>query len=120
MCDNDPIAVEYAKHNIVLNNVSDICVLQSDAYSDIQRKDFTLILSNPPYHADFSVPKKFIEQGYYKLAPKGRMLMVTKRLEWYKRKFIKVFGGVKIFRCDDYFIFMGIKSYEIERNIKEK
>lgn len=114
MCDIDSIAIEYAKQNLLLNNVEGVCVLQSDAYSNISRCDFTLILSNPPFHEDFSVPKTFIEQGYHKLAPNGRMFMVTKRLEWYKRKFIKVFGGVKIFRCDDYFVFMGIKSDKLK------
>ncbi|HOD93741.1 MAG TPA: methyltransferase [Clostridia bacterium] len=114
MCDNDPLAVQYAKINSQLNNVSNVTVIQSDAYESIDRDDFTLILSNPPYHADFSVPKRFIEQGYKKLIPEGRMLMVTKRLEWYKKKFISVFGGVKIFRMDDYFVFLGIKSSDLK------
>ena len=120
MCDIDPIAIDYAKQNLMLNDVKEVCVLQSDAYSNILRSDFTLILSNPPFHEDFSVPKTFIEQGYNKLVPNGRMFMVTKRLEWYKRKFIKVFGGVKIFRMDDYFVFMGIKSDRLKLSTQKR
>ena len=116
MCDIDPVAVEYARKNLQLNQITNANVIQSNAYENIEQKNFTLILSNPPYHADFSVPKEFIEKGYRKLVPNGRMLMVTKRLEWYKRKFIAVFGGVKIFRCDDYFVFMGIKKSKNKEN----
>lgn len=40
----------------------------------------------------------------------GKLLMVTKRREWYKRKFIAVFGGVTIFDHDGrYFVFAGEK-----------
>ncbi len=114
MCDVDPVAVEYAKQNAILNNVEKVTVVQSNAYENIEKSNFTLILSNPPYHADFSVPKRFIEEGYGKLASNGRLLMVTKRLEWYKKKFISVFGGVRIFRCEDYYVFMGIKSRDLK------
>jgi len=38
------------------------------------------------------------------------MYMVTKRKEWYKNKFISVFGGVRIWEEDGYFIFMARKK----------
>jgi len=38
------------------------------------------------------------------------MYMVTKRKEWYKNKLISIFGGVKIWELDGYYIFMGIKK----------
>ena len=31
------------------------------------RPAFDWILSNPPYHTDFSVPKRFIEKGFNRL-----------------------------------------------------
>jgi 16S rRNA (guanine1207-N2)-methyltransferase len=46
--------------------------------------------------------------------------MVTKRLEWYKNKFISVFGGVRIFRKDGYFVFMGIKTSDLKLNRNKK
>jgi 16S rRNA (guanine1207-N2)-methyltransferase len=66
---------------------------------------FDCILSNPPYHTDFSVAKRFIEKGFNRLKPGGRMYMVTKRKEWYKNKFISVFGGVRIYEIDGYYVF---------------
>ena len=116
MTDIDQVAVEYARKNLANNDITGVTVIESDAYKNVERSDYTLILSNPPYHADFSVPKAFIEGGYRRLITGGRMYMVTKRLEWYKRKFISVFGGVRISRCDDYYVFMGIKDAK-ERGI---
>ena len=107
MCDISPMAVTCARKNAVLNKVPQITIVESNGLDKIEDKDFSLILSNPPYHADFSVPKHFIEKGYRKLAVNGRMVMVTKRREWYKRKFISVFGGVKVFEVGGYYIFIG-------------
>lgn len=75
--------------------------------------DFTLILSNPPYHTDFSVPKHFIEIGFKKLVLGGKLIMVTKRLDWYKNKLTSIFGGVKI---NGYYVFIAEKrKNEIKR-----
>lgn len=84
MCDISEIAVNLAKRNSELNGVPDIDTRISNGLDNIIENDFTLILSNPPYHTDFSVAKHFIEIGFKKLQIGGRMVMVMKRLEWYK------------------------------------
>lgn len=109
MCDISDTALQLAGINTVRNGVQGIKILKSDGVAEVEDRDFTFILSNPPYHVDFSVPKGFIEKGYRKLAIGGKMLMVTKRKEWYKNKFISIFGGVKIIESDGYYIFVGEK-----------
>lgn len=109
MCDISGTAVKYAKINASLNQVPAIEIRLSDGYGSIPCDDFTLILSNPPYHTDFSVAKHFIEKGFHKLAVGGRMVMVTKRLTWYKNKFTSVFGGVKVHEIDGYYVFAAEK-----------
>lgn len=79
-----------------------------DGYNNIEEGDFTWILSNPPYHVDFSVPKHFIEVGYKKL------VMVTKRLAWYKNKLTSIFGGVKVHEINGYYVFV------VEKRIQSK
>lgn len=119
MCDISERAVEYAKINAMLNGVPYIDIRLSDGYKNVEDDDFTLILSNPPYHADFSVPKNFIESGFKKLALGGRLVMVTKRLDWYKNKLIAIFGGVKIQEIEGYYVFVAEKrSQIIKRNTK--
>lgn len=112
MCDISEKAVKQAKINAELNGVPDIDIKISDGFSNILDNDFTLILSNPPYHADFSVPKHFIEVGFKKLAVGGKMVMVTKRLDWYKNKLTSIFGGVMVREIDGYYVFISEKRGE--------
>jgi 16S rRNA (guanine1207-N2)-methyltransferase len=109
MLDVDPEAVEVAKNNANNNGFGNIRAFCSDGFANYTMKELDWILSNPPYHADFRVPKLFIEKGFNRLKTGGRMVMVTKRELWYKNKFITVFGGVQITRIGDYFVFTAEK-----------
>ncbi|MCK9526529.1 MAG: class I SAM-dependent methyltransferase [Limnochordia bacterium] len=109
MVDRDPLAVQLARENSVLNKVAKVSVYESDGFTNIPEVGFDLILSNPPYHADFSVPKAFIEKGFNRLVTGGRMYMVTKRHKWYKNKLIAIFGGVQITEVGGYYVFMAEK-----------
>lgn len=108
MSDSDPVAVACARANAARNHVTSEVFL-SDGLQDIPSTGYTLILSNPPYHVDFAVAKRFIEKGFNRLAVGGVMFMVTKRREWYKRKMITIFGGVSVTETDGYFIFKAEK-----------
>lgn len=115
MCDISENAVRLSKQNAARNGfVPDSAsgaprILISDGLSAIADLDYTKILSNPPYHTDFSVAKSFIEQGFRHLAPGGVMYMVTKRRDWYKNKLISVFGGVHIDEIGGYYVFTAEK-----------
>ncbi len=97
-------AVQLSGDNLKRNAIEGVRLLQSDGLKDITDRDFTLILSNPPYHTDFSVAKAFIEDGFKRLVVGGRLLMVVKRLDWYKNKIAGVFGGIEVFEMDGYYI----------------
>ena len=105
MCDISENAIRLSKENARLNGIENVTVIQSDGLKDVTESGFTLILSNPPYHTDFSVAKAFIEKGFNRLVIGGRMFMVTKRLDWYKNKLTAIFGGVKVYEQDGYFVF---------------
>ena len=109
MVDNSIHAVKCAEINCENNDCNEIEVLLSDGLANTGEKKFDLILSNPPYHEDFSIPKRFIEESFQKLEDDGYIYMVTKRKEWYKNKLISVFGGVEIFQKDGYYIFRSQK-----------
>jgi 16S rRNA (guanine1207-N2)-methyltransferase len=106
--------------NLKLNKLEQVRVLKSNGLKEIPDNDFTLILSNPPYHADFSVAKAFIEDGYKRLVPNGRLIMVTKRLTWYRNKITAVFGGVKVFEQDGYYVFVAEKRRRTEKRSEKK
>lgn len=109
MCDVSENAVQLSKQNAAANGVEGVTIRRSDGLNEISEKDFTLILSNPPYHTDFAVAKGFIEDGFKKLAIGGKMVMVTKRLDWYRNKLSSVFGGVTVKEKDGYYVFLAEK-----------
>ncbi|MDR1000923.1 MAG: methyltransferase [Clostridiales bacterium] len=109
MVDIDEAAVAIARENTLLNDVAGIRVFQSNGFYSIDDTGYTVILSNPPYHTDFSIAKRFIEKGFNRLIIGGKMIMVTKRKDWYKNKFISIFGGVLVKQIDGYFVFTAEK-----------
>jgi len=123
MSDTDKIAIKYAKNNALKNGITGVNIIQSNAYENINETGFTIVASNPPYHADFAVPKLFIEKGFNRLQVGGKFYMVTKRKDWYKNKFIAIFGGVRIHEADGYFVFEAEKrgnSYAGKTNTRKK
>lgn len=119
MCDVSENAVQLSRQNAEVNGVDGVTVRQSDGLKEISESGFTLILSNPPYHTDFAVAKGFIEDGFKKLAIGGKMVMVTKRLDWYRNKLSSVFGGVTVKEKDGYYVFLAEKR-ENRKPQKEK
>lgn len=109
MCDISPIAIEVSKENAIRNGITDVKIVQSNGLEALSEERFTKIVSNPPYHVDFSVPKHFIEKGYKQLELGGTMYMVTKRLDWYKNKLYSIFGNVHVTEKDGYYIFVAQK-----------
>lgn len=109
LTDVDPVAVTQARLNAKLNNVDKVTVQQSDGFRDFQETEFSKILSNPPYHSDFSVAKHFIMKGFNRLKVGGLMYFVTKREPWYRKSLASVFGGCRVQDIDDYFVFTAEK-----------
>ena len=105
LLDIDEKVLACAARNLIINGSEGVHVILSDAYDAIDEIGFDMIISNPPYQTDFSTPKKFIEKGFNRLKIGGRIYMVTKRELWYKNKIAAIFGGVRVFESDGYFIF---------------
>jgi len=120
MSDIDDECVYLSKKNAETNNVGGIKTILSDGFKDIHENDFTLILLNPPYHVDFAVPKHLIEKSFNRLQVGGKMYMVTKRKQWYKNKLTAIFGGVKVYEIDGYYVFCAQKRSASYANKKPR
>ena len=118
MCDVSENAVLLSRQNAEANGVGEAIIRQSDGLKEIPEDNFTIILSNPPYHTDFAVAKGFIEEGFKRLALGGKMVMVTKRLDWYRNKLSSVFGGVTVKEKDGYYVFLAEKRGD--RRVKKE
>lgn len=120
MIDSNPTAVRCAEHNARLNGVAGVHSQVSDGFRDFHGTGFTKILCNPPYHADFSVAKHFIEKGFNRLLVGGALWLVTKRDTWYRNKLSAVFGGARVTQRDSYFIFEAIKKSPTYASVASK
>ena len=109
MSDVCPHAVFLAKKNALANGVGGVAVHQSDGFAGLGMAGFSRIFCNPPYHADFAVPKHFIEKGFNRLSIGGELHMVTRREKWYRRKLAAIFGGVRVISGDGYYVFQAQK-----------
>ena len=109
MLDNDPRAVAIARRNADANGMPDVTVSLSDRLRGTRETGFTKIISNPPYHVNFSVPKHFIEKGFNRLALGGTLWMVAKRRDWYRNKLGAIFGGCRVHQIDGYYVFEATK-----------
>ena len=120
MADIDPVAVEIARRNAESNGVPGVACVVSDGFAQVDAAGFDLILSNPPYQSDFAVAKAFIEKGFNRLKTGGRMLMVTKRLAWYRNKLRAIFGGIRVREIDGYYVFEAQKRSPSYANRRQK
>ena len=112
MTDVDPAAVRCTAENAKRNGVENVHLCCGDALDAVDASGFDWILSNPPYHADFSVAKKFIEKGFNRLKLGGKLVMVVKRELWYRNKLTAIFGGVRMQEIGGYFVFTAEKRSE--------
>lgn len=112
MTDVDPAAVRCAAENAKRNGVENVHLCCGDALDAVDASGFDWILSNPPYHADFSVAKKFIEKGFNRLKLGGKLVMVVKRELWYRSKLTAIFGGARMQEIGGYFVFTAEKRSE--------
>lgn len=110
--DVEPKAVAITGTNAAQNlgGTANVTFFTGDAYSAVPCRDFDFILSNPPYHTDFSVAKRFIEGAFTHLKTGGALFMVTKRKDWYLNKLKAVFGGCRVTEADGYFVFEAVKK----------
>jgi 16S rRNA (guanine1207-N2)-methyltransferase len=118
LIDNDPVAVDCARANLALNNVPAATLLLSDGFAGLGETGFTQIICHPPYHADFSVAKGFIEKGFNRLVVGGSLWMVTRREDWYRNRLQAIFGGVRVTPADGYFVFQAQKRGASYANAK--
>ncbi|MDW7655655.1 MAG: methyltransferase [Bacillota bacterium] len=109
MVDIDPVAVAAARHNAEQNDCGDVTIVLGDGPAAALGLTFSLILCNPPYHTDFSVARRLIEQSYRQLETNGRLCLVVKRLDWYRNKLASLFGGVMVKPVGGYFVLTAIR-----------
>ena len=80
MVDDNLIAVYCSRYTVERNSLSNVQVLASDVFSNLQNQKFDLIVSNPPFHKKFdvstNVTQRLISEAKDHLNSGGHFLMV--------------------------------------------
>lgn len=72
-------ALELAKKNAALNQLTNVKIWFSDVYQQISDSDYDLIISNPPIRAGKKVVKKIITEAREHLNPNGKLIIVIQK-----------------------------------------
>lgn len=115
--DDDLLALKATQHN--LDRLGLTGELVHSHIPDVPGK-FDCILTNPPYHTDYGVPKSFLEFAARRLEPGGWLWVVVKKPDWYANKIRALFGGCRIIERDGYYILSAQRRQRQEKNAAAK
>jgi 16S rRNA (guanine1207-N2)-methyltransferase len=77
--DSNCRATALASLNATANGLTDFRTLTAWQLDELPRKSFDLVLANPPYYANLTIAKRFIDEAAPTLKRRGRMYVVTKQ-----------------------------------------
>ena len=98
MVDVNPRALELAKENAKRNHV-DTKIYLSDAFENIETRDFSVILVNPPIRAGKAVIYKMFDQSIQHLKENGCLWVVMRKSHGAlsaKKKLEEIYGNCEI------------------------
>jgi 16S rRNA (guanine1207-N2)-methyltransferase len=100
LVDADLIAVQCAAETLRRNGLADVRLLLGDSPPALTDECFTLIVSNPPFHAGhgvtLDVAQGFVAQAHRALQVRGRLVLVANRFLPYHRAMQECFGAVDV------------------------
>ncbi|MBP9748992.1 class I SAM-dependent methyltransferase [Patescibacteria group bacterium] len=97
MVDTNVVAVEYAKKNIIANQLKNADAILSNGFSDVPDTSYDLIVSNIPAKVGNELLTIFLHDAKEHLAVGGTFTIVTIAglREYMKRQLTEVFGNYK-------------------------
>jgi 16S rRNA (guanine1207-N2)-methyltransferase len=99
LVDVDWLACESARANLAANGIANAEVVLGSGVAAAGDRAFSLIISNPPFHAghqvSLAVTATLVQEAYAALEPGGRLLLVANRFLAYDHTMAEVFGNVE-------------------------
>ena len=86
--------------NINSKNLASIRVRANDLMTGFENEQFSLVVSNPPFHTgkavDYTIAQALIQQAKRVLIKNGRLLIVANRFIRYEQMMAEYFGEVRV------------------------
>ncbi|WP_281164145.1 class I SAM-dependent methyltransferase [Liquorilactobacillus sicerae] len=106
-------ALELAKKNAALNQLTNVKIWFSDVYQQISDSDYDLIISNPPIRAGKKVVKKIITEAREHLNPNGKLIIVIQKKQGApsaKKQLEAVYGRTQVLlRQKGYYVLLATR-----------
>lgn len=103
-------AVALAEHNARANGLTAFQTVASSAAEGLAEASFDVALANPPYYAQGSIARRFIDRCRALLRPAGRLYLVTKQVRVVAPLLVEAFGDVEAVECRGYTVLSGRRS----------
>jgi 16S rRNA (guanine1207-N2)-methyltransferase len=111
LVDSNVRAVALAEHNARANGVARVQAVASSRVEGLPEGDFDVALANPPYFAQASITRLFLERSRALLRPGGRLYMVTKKAAQVEPLVLEVLGHAEAIQRRGYTIY-GARAHE--------
>lgn len=100
MVDDNLLAVYCSRYTVEHNQLANIQVLASDVYSNLDKRKFDLIVSNPPFHKKFDVSThsstRMIAEAKNHLNRDGRLMIVINSFLKYEETMTEHFRYARV------------------------
>jgi 16S rRNA (guanine1207-N2)-methyltransferase len=103
--DSNLRAIALAERNARENAVPAFKIVATADPATLPAKSFDAILANPPYHAEGSIARMFIEKSARLLREDGRFYLVSRQPETVGPMIVATFGGAEAFVRRNYHVF---------------
>lgn len=103
--DSNVRAIALAEHNARANGVPRFRAVASSRVEGLPAGAFDVVLANPPYYAQSSIARLFLERARVLLRPGGRVYLVTKQPREVEALILELFGGAAAVQRRGYTVF---------------
>ncbi len=108
--DSNARAINCLKRGLELNEITNVTAeINHDGLLGDREGTFDMALANPPYYADFRIAQHFIETALRALRPGGRLMLVSRKPQWYRDNLGQWLEECEVFECRRYHIATGTK-----------
>jgi 16S rRNA G1207 methylase RsmC len=107
--DSNCRAVECTQRGAEMNGLTNITTELNADGGYAGTGSYDLVLANPPYYSGFRIAEHFVTAGRASLRPGGKILVVTKRPDWYQENMPEWYESVTVHERKSYHLIQGVR-----------
>jgi 16S rRNA (guanine1207-N2)-methyltransferase len=107
--DSNCRAVQCTQRGAELNGLTNVTTELNANGGYVGAGSFDLALANPPYYSSFRIAEHFLTAGRDALRVGGKILVVTKRPDWYQQNMSKWYDNVVVSERKSYHLIQGVR-----------